>query len=178
MIEVFHPVEKLHWKIWKIWVSSITHTNKLTTSDKEDTVTSEMYHIVSGNGFEISLNFVPRVVVVEFINMQIICSTMAIDQLCDEASSPPLNLPKTCVLEEVKKLSALKSENWTHWKKLETLKLVQYYCQIFKVNKQTNKQAVNQPTNQFVSGSGSHQFEIWMLSLTKKWKFGQMRRDR
>jgi hypothetical protein len=82
------------------------------------------------------------------------------------------------VLEEVKKLSALKSENWTHWKKLETLKLVQYYCQIFKVNKQTNKQAVNQPTNQFVSGSGSHQFEIWMLSLTKKWKFGQMRRDR
>jgi hypothetical protein len=73
-----------------------------------------MYHIVSGNGFEISLNFVPRVVVVEFINMQIICSTMAIDQLCDEASSPPLNLPKTCVLEEVKKLSALKSENWTH----------------------------------------------------------------
>jgi hypothetical protein len=73
-----------------------------------------MHHIVSGNGFEISLNFVPRVVVVvEFINMQIISSTMAIDQLCDEASSPPLKLPRTCVLEEVK-LSALKSENSIH----------------------------------------------------------------
>jgi hypothetical protein len=111
--------------------------------------------------------------------MQIISSTMAIDQLCDEASSPPpppLNLPKTCVLEEVK-LSALKSENSTHWKKLETLKVGTVLLSNLE-GQQTNIQTSNQPTNQFVSGSGSHQFEIWMLSLTKRWKFRQVRRDR
>lgn len=56
-----------------------------------------MHHIVSGNGFEISLNFVPRVVV-EFINMQITSSTMAIEINCVmKHHHPPTLTQNLCV---------------------------------------------------------------------------------